>query len=106
MTTPPRFRALTQLHPLAFTVAVLGLADCGDRGSRDLPSILPRWARSRLLQETWPAPQTCGERAGGATPSSRPCPPFSDPRIPPVSGILCAHLHTEAGSAQPERVPW
>lgn len=106
MTTPPRFRAPVQLHPLAFTVAVLGLADRWDRDSRDLPTILPRWARSRLLQETWPAPHTCGERAGGAAPSPRPCPPLSDPPVSPVSGILRAHLHTAAGSTQRERTPW
>lgn len=103
---PPRFRAPAQLHPLAFTVAVLGLADRGDQDSRDLPTILPRWARGRLLQETWPAPHTCGEKASGTTSSPRPCPPLSDPQVTPVSGIPRAHLHTTAGSARPERAPW
>lgn len=103
MTTSPRFRAPAQLHPLIFTVAILGLADCGDRGSRDLPTILLRRARDRLLQETWPAPHTCGERAGGGASNPRPCPPLSDPRVPPISEIHRAHLHTAAGSARPER---
>lgn len=106
MTTPPRFRAPAQLHPLAFTVAILGLADRGDQGSRDLSTILLRRARDRLLQETWPAPHTCGERVGGAASSPRPCPPLSDPRVPPISEILRAHLHTAAELARPERAPW
>lgn len=106
MTTPSRFRSPAHFQPLVFTVAVLGLADCGDRGSCHHSTILSRWARGRLLQETWPAPHTCGKRGDGAAPCPRPCPLLSDPRVPPISGFLHPHLHTAAGSTEPEKQPW
>lgn len=94
MTTPPRFWAPAQLQPLAFTVVVLGLADHGYLGSCHRPTIQPYWAQGRLLQETWPAPHTCGEReAVGPCPDHIPVLPSRIPGSLPSRGAARSPAH-------------